>query len=137
MEGYGKRVLIADDEESVRRLVAPVLEQAGYIVHAAVDGVEALGEMKKRRFVTVIFDFHMPRLDGEQFLLLCGLMWPDIPVVLLSADLRELPPSLKQQGACILVSKPFSPHMLLQALQDAVSLPHSDQASERLVSKAS
>ncbi|MCW5800724.1 MAG: Putative Response regulator, CheY-like [Nitrospira sp.] len=137
MEGYGKRVLIADDEESVRRLVAVVLEQAGYIVHAAVDGVEALGEMKKRRFDAVISDFHMPRLDGEQFLLLCRLMWPDIPVVLLSAELHELPASLKQQGARILVSKPFSPQMLLQALHESVSLPDSVQASERIISKAS
>lgn len=137
MEGYGKRVLIADDEESVRRLVATVLEQAGYIVHAAIDGVEALGEMKKRRFDAVISDFHMPRLDGEQFLLLSRLMWPDIPVVLLSADLRELPPSLKQQGARILVSKPFSPHMLLEALHESISLPASDQASERITSKVS
>ena len=137
MEGYGKRVLIADDEESVRQLVAIVLEQAGYIVHAAVDGVEALGEMKKRRFDAVISDFHMPRLDGEQFLLLCRLMWPDIPVVLLSAELRELPASLKQQGARILISKPFSPQMLLQTLYESVSVPDNAHASERITSKAS
>ncbi len=137
MEGYGKRVLIADDEESVRRLVAVVLEQAGYIVYAAVDGVEALGEMKKRRFDAVISDFHMPRLDGEQFLLLCRLMWPDIPVLLLSAELGELPPSLKQQGARILITKPFSPQTLLRALQESVSLPDSDRLSERITSHAS
>ena len=137
MEGYGKRVLIADDEENVRRLVAIVLEQAGYIVHAAVDGVEALGEMKKRRFDAVISDFHMPRLDGEQFLLLCRLMWPDIPVVLLSAELQELPASLRQQGVRILVSKPFSPQVLLQTLHEAVSSRDSVQASEQITSKAS
>ena len=137
MEGYGKRVLIADDEESVRRLVAVVPEQAGYIVHAAVDGVEALGEMKKRRFDAVISDFHMPRLDGEQFLLLCRLMWPDIPVLLLSADLQELPPSLKQQGARILISKPFAPETLLQSLHESVSLPDNHPSSERITSKAS
>lgn len=137
MEGYGKRVLIADDEESVRRLVAMVLEQSGYIVHAAVDGVEALGEMKKRRFDAVISDFNMPRLDGEQFLLLCRLMWPDIPVMLLSAELRELPASLKQHGARILVSKPFSPEMLLQAVHESMSLTDTEQSSERITSRAS
>jgi len=79
----------------------------------------------------------MPRLDGEQFLLLCRLMWPDIPVVLLSAELLELPAALKQQGACILVSKPFSPQMLLQALHESLSLPESEQASDRITSKAS
>lgn len=137
MEGYGKRVLIADDEESVRRLVAVVLEQAGYIVHAAVDGVQALAEMKKRRFDAVISDFCMPRLDGEQFLLLCRLMWPDIPVLLLSAELRELPPSLRQQGAGILIAKPFSPQALLHALRESVSWPVSERASEPITSRAS
>ena len=129
MEGYGKRVLIADHEDSVRRLVAVVLEQAGYIVHPAVDGVSALAEMKKRRFDAVIADFCMPRLNGEQFLLLCRLMWPEIPVV--------LPPSLQQQGARILIAKPFSPPTLLHALQQSVSSPDSERASEPITSKAS
>ena len=137
MEGYGKRVLIADDEESVRQLVAAVLEQSGYIVHAAVDGVEALGEMRKRRFDAVISDFRMPRLDGEQFLLLCRLMWPDVPVLLLSADLREVPPSLKQHGASTLVSKPFSPQSLLQAVHEILVLPHTDYAVEHNTSQYS
>lgn len=137
MEGYGKRVLIADHEDSVRRLVAVVLEQAGYIVHPAVDGVSALAEMKKRRFDAVIADFCMPRLNGEQFLLLCRLMWPEIPVVLLSAELRELPPSLQQQGARILIAKPFSPPTLLHALQQSVSSPDSGRAPEPITSKAS
>ena len=50
MEGYGKQVLVADDEASVRRLVTLVLEQVGYIIAWAGDGFEALEEMKKRRF---------------------------------------------------------------------------------------
>ena len=66
MEGYGKRVLIAEDEESVRRLLAVVLEEAGYTVHAVEDGMEALAEMKKRRFDAVVADYRMPRLDGER-----------------------------------------------------------------------
>lgn len=137
MEGYGKRVLVADDEESVRRLVAVVLEEAGYIVHAAVDGVEALDEMRKRRFDAVISDFHMPRLDGEQFLLLCRLMWPDVPVLLLSADLREVPSSLKQHGAGTLLPKPFSPQSLLQAVHASLSLPETDYTVEHITAKAS
>ncbi len=137
MEGYGKRVLVADDEESVRRLVAEVLEQAGYIVHAAADGVEALGEMKKRRFDAVISDFHMPRLNGEQFLLLCRLMWPDIPVLLLSADLREVPLPLKQHGASMLLAKPFSSQSLLRALHESVSSPNTKYSAEHITSKAS
>ncbi len=134
MEGYGKRVLIADDEESVRGVVAAVLEQAGYIVHAAVDGGDALAEMKKRRFDAVISDYHMPRLDGEQFLLLSRLTWPEVPVLLLSADLTELPLTLKRQGASALVPKPFDPHSLLQALHEAISLAYAEYPADHMTS---
>lgn len=137
MEGYGKRVLIADDEESVRGLVAAVLEQAGYTVHMAVDGVDALTEMKKRRFDAVISDYRMPRLDGEQFLLLSRLMWPDVPVLLLSGDLTELPLTLQRQGASTLVLKPFDPQRLLQALQESVSRVYAELPLDHLASKVS
>ena len=120
MEGYGKRVLIAEDEESVRRLLAVVLEEAGYTVHAVEDGMEALAEMKKRRFDAVVADYRMPRLDGEQFLLLSRLMWPQTPTVLLSAEHTDLPVILKMQGSCALVPKPFDSQGLLRTLQSAV-----------------
>ncbi len=137
MEGYGKRVLIADDEESVRGLVAAVLEHAGYTVHTAADGVSALAEMKKRRFDAVISDYDMPRLNGEQFLLLCCLMWPEVPVLLLSADLAELPLALKRQGAGVLISKPFDSQRVLQALHELVSGTCTCSSTDPLISEAS
>ena len=137
MDGYGKRVLVADDEESVRRLVAVVLEQAGYIVHAAVDGLEALAEMKKRRFDAVISDYRMPRLDGEQFLLLSRVMWPEVPVLLLSAELTKLPPTLEGQGNIVLLAKPFAPQRLLQRLHALISLTDADYPVEEMTAQAS
>lgn len=136
MQGYGKRVLIADDEEEVRRLVASVLEQAGYAVHGAADGVNALAEMKKRRFDAVISDYHMPRLNGEQFLLLSLLMWPEVPVILLSGGLIELPLTLQKQGALALVPKPFDAECLLGVLQKALSSERSDCEADRMISEA-
>jgi two-component system chemotaxis response regulator CheY len=62
----------------------------------------------------------MPRLDGEQFLLLSRLMWPQTPTVLLSAEHTDLPVILKMQGACALVPKPFDSQGLLRTLQSAV-----------------
>ena len=136
MQGYGKRVLIADDEEEVRRFVATVLEQAGYTVHGAADGVNALAEMKKRRFDAVISDYHMPRLNGEQFLLLSLLMWPEVPVILLSGDLIELPLMLQKPGALALVPKPFDPECLLRVLQKALSSVGPDCVADRMISEA-
>ena len=122
MEGYGKRVLVADDEVSVRRLVTLVLEQAGYIVHEAADGFEALGEMKKRRFDVVVADYRMPRLDGEQFLILSRLMWPQTPTILLSAELHNVPNRLSLYGPCTFLAKPFDSQRLLGVVRGALEL---------------
>ncbi len=137
MDGYGKRVLVADDEESVRHFVTVVLEQAGYIVHAAVDGLEALAEMKKRRFDAVISDYRMPRLDGEQFLLLSRVMWPEVPVLLLSAELTKLPPMLERQGNIVLLAKPFAPQRLLERLHAVISLTDAAYPVEQMTAQAS
>ena len=48
MDGYGKRVLIAEDDEDARNLLIMVLEKSGYGVYAVLDGRQALEEMKKR-----------------------------------------------------------------------------------------
>lgn len=122
MEGHGRRVLIADDEDSVRRLVAVVLERAGYIVHSVADGIEALSEMKIWRFDAVMADCAMPRLDGVRLILLSRMMWPQIPVLLLSAEFLELPELVKKQGLCALISKPFDPQDLLRTLHEALAL---------------
>lgn len=124
MEGYGKRVLVADDEVSVRGLVTRVLEEAGYIVHEAGDGFQALEEMKKRRFDVVVADYRMPRLDGEQFLILSRLMWPQTPTVLLSAELTEVPARLSLQGPCAFLPKPFDSQRLLGVVRSALDMTY-------------
>lgn len=135
MDGYGKRVLIAEDEESVRHLLAVVLEEAGCTVHVAEDGMEALAEMKKRRFDAVVADYRMPRLDGEQFLLLSRLMWPQTPALFLSAEHTDVPEVLGIHGACALVPKPFDPQGLRQAIQSALETACACSGPQTIVGK--
>ena len=62
MDGYGKRILIIDDDITCRSLLEDLLE--GYAVQTACDGIDGLTEMRKRRFDAVITDHCMPRLNG-------------------------------------------------------------------------
>ena len=64
MIGYGKRVLVVDDDERERQETALVLQQAGFMVVLASDGLLALSKMQQRRFDAVVTDFHMPNLNG-------------------------------------------------------------------------
>ena len=126
MNANGKRVLIADGEGCVRRLIKALLAEGGFMVHEAVDGIDALDEMKKCPFDALMADCSLPRLDGVRLLLLSRMMWPNTPVLLLSADLHELPESLRRQGAGVLVQKPFDPPNLLQAVHRATSLAYAE-----------
>jgi len=59
-----KKVLVADDRDTGRELVRRVLENAGYEIHEAADGGEALEQARRVRPDLIILDLHMPVLDG-------------------------------------------------------------------------
>ncbi|HET7712595.1 MAG TPA: response regulator [Thermoanaerobaculia bacterium] len=58
------RVLVVDDEPSIRLLVARALEKRGFDVDSAIDGVEALQKLSERQYDLLVLDLMMPRLDG-------------------------------------------------------------------------
>jgi CheY-like chemotaxis protein len=61
---HKKNVLVADDKATGRELVRTVLEDRGYLVHEASDGIEALEVAHRVLPDLIILDLHMPGLDG-------------------------------------------------------------------------
>jgi DNA-binding response OmpR family regulator len=111
-----KRVLVVDDERLIRRLVEVNLLRAGYRVHTAEDGEEALAAIRADRPDLVVLDVMMPRMDG--FELLTRLRedpeLAELPVIVLSArahdrDIFEA----WRRGATMYLTKPFRPADLL------------------------
>ena len=76
-----KRVLIADDEINIRRVLEAILRRDGYDVVTAANGEEALAGMS-RGVHTVITDLKMPGLDGMGLLRRLSVDFPDVPVVM-------------------------------------------------------
>lgn len=62
------RVLVTDDSATTRQIEKSILENAGFLVDTAEDGIDGLEQMKKKQFDLIISDMEMPRMDGEVFL---------------------------------------------------------------------
>jgi len=119
MDGYGKRVLVVEDDDTGRDMLSVLLVHAGYNVHPVSDGQEALSEMKRRHFDVVITDYRMPRLDGMKFLSLSRIEWPETPVVMVSGDHPDMADAAVRQGAFAWLQKPYEPKILLEIVLGA------------------
>ena len=111
-EAARARVLIVDDEPIVLSFVARLLEEAGYQVHAAPNGAEALqiATSEWREFDLVITDVRMPSLDGWELGRLLRERWPGLPILYVSGyDVGGTTPR-----ASAFLRKPFDPAELLR-----------------------
>lgn len=60
----GKNILVVDDSNAIRQSVSFILEQAGYTVTQAEDGMDGLSKLNAQQFALVISDVNMPNMDG-------------------------------------------------------------------------
>lgn len=123
MEGYGKRVLLVEDDDHLRDLLVVMFSQAGYNVHIARNGAEALLEMTRRHFHAVVTDNQMSPISGLEFLAMSGFGWPDTPVVLLSGDGPATAEKAGRLGAYAYLKKPYDCHRLLEVVRTAIQQP--------------
>lgn len=87
-----RSVLVVEDSVTSRALLKNILESVGYLVSTAVDGLEALAELKAADFDLVVSDVEMPRMDGFELTacIRADRQLAELPVVLVTAlDSRE------------------------------------------------
>lgn len=80
-----KKILLVDDEESIHLLYRDVLEEAGYEVHSALSGDEALNTLDILKPDLVILDINMPGISGIDTLRAMKEKHPTMPVILSTA----------------------------------------------------
>lgn len=113
----GERILVADDEERIRRLLRDYLIREGYEVSEAPDGTAALEQFQDGSFDLVILDVMMPGHDGWTVLRRIRAE-SNVPVIMLSARGEEDDLLFGYQlGADEYVPKPFSPRVLVARVQ--------------------
>ncbi len=110
-----RRILVVDDEPGVRRFFRRVLDNEGYRVHEAADGLQALELVRAAPEVLdlVVSDILMPRLNGIQLLQVLSVESPNLPFLLVSG---YTPPELGKFGIvapCGVLAKPVVPPVFL------------------------
>jgi DNA-binding NtrC family response regulator len=104
------RILIIDDEESIRDSVGQVLEKEGYGVETAVSGQEGLGLFGKKTFEVVYLDLKLPGIQGLDVLSRIKETSPVTPVIIITgyASIESAVEAMKR-GAFDYLTKPFTP----------------------------
>lgn len=101
------RVLVADDESAIRKVVRDALEREGHEVIAVIDGQEALERFEEGSFDLVVTDLAMPRVDGIELVKEIRRR-SEVPILVLTVRGEEREKvRLLDQGADDYVTKPF------------------------------
>ncbi|MBI3636451.1 MAG: sigma-54-dependent Fis family transcriptional regulator [Candidatus Rokubacteria bacterium] len=127
------RILVADDEDSLRWVLEKGLRQAGYDVTAAKDGESALRAFEAEPFDLVFLDIRMPGLDGLTALARLRERRPDAVVVVMTAHgTMETAIQAMQRGAYDYLAKPFDLDEVLLLTERALEARRLTQEVSRL-----
>jgi len=131
MSGASK-VLIVDDEPSVRLVFRTTLEAAGYEVAEAAEGGAALGALRDGPADLVFLDLRMPGMDGLEVLRRLREAGEDVPVVIVTAH-GDVPNAVEAMklGAIDFLAKPLTPEELRRLVADVLERhSHDDSAQD-------
>lgn len=135
LHAVSRRILVVDDEPSVRRFASRVLVEAGYLVEEAMDGVTALERVTDGgRLDAVVSDIVMPRLNGVELVKALAVTHPALPIILMSGYASGQLEGMGIAAPCAVLPKPFPGDRLLEELRrclagvDPLALTDADAA---------
>jgi two-component system response regulator PilR (NtrC family) len=103
-----EKILVVDDEQSLREVLSIMLKRAGYSVTIATDGEEAIDFVHKEIFDLVITDLRMPKIDGMEVLKAVKSASPETVVLIITAfATADSAVEAMKQGAYDYLTKPF------------------------------
>jgi signal transduction histidine kinase len=115
------RILVVDDEESIRRFLGACLTRLGHRPHLATDGDEALAALAADRFDLVLTDLGLPGISGEEVARTVAQRTPGVPVVLLTGWADQLGAEMIQpEGVTRILSKPVTINTLSTTLTEVM-----------------
>ncbi len=115
------RILIVDDDVSIRRTLKEILEFENYTVDESPDGLDCLVKVKQHAYDVVILDIKMPKMDGMEAIERLQVLCPDVPIVMISghANIDTAVEAVKK-GAFDFIQKPPDLNRLLITIRNAM-----------------
>ncbi|MBI5688942.1 MAG: PAS domain S-box protein [Verrucomicrobia bacterium] len=127
------KVLIVDDERSIRRSLCELLHDAGYQVAEAEDAEAALVHLRAAPFDVVISDIILPRVSGVELLRQLQATAPEVQVVMMTGEpTAETAASALRLGATDYLFKPITKAAILRATANAARIKFLEDARRRL-----
>lgn len=125
------RILVIDDEASLRKTLARILGSAGFEVTTAESAEQGLDFLKTTSFDLVLTDLRMPGMHGMDALKLIHFNYPSLPVVLFTAqpDINSAVEALRQ-GATDYLLKPIKPEVIIERAR-AILTKHQTEKRKR------
>ncbi len=123
LEGGGARILVIDDEDSVRKILYQMLKAKGYEVVVASNGEEGIERFKEEPFDLVFTDLGMPKMSGWEVGRALKGINPKVPIALITGWGVELnKDKMKESGIDLVVSKPFNFDQVVRLVSEAMEL---------------
>ena len=121
MTSTGRKILVVDDDDSIRLMVERVLRRENYEVDVARDGFEAIEKLGRNDYFAILLDLMMPRVDGFGVLDYLETHRPELgdAVIVMSANLPAASDAARERNIMRVLPKPFD----LSALLDEVRGP--------------
>ncbi len=120
-----ERILVVEDDNSVRKLLGRILSMEGYSVEEAASAPEALKIIRSAPPPLVITDLLMPDQDGLELIMEIRRSGADLKIIAISAGGRIGPATYlelaKKLGADRAITKPFQPETLLRAVRELLA----------------
>ncbi len=128
-----QRVLVVDDETSVRTTVSLLLRSGGYEVSTAENGFEALLQLRDLSFGLVVSDLNMPQMSGFEFLSVVRRRFPEVLVVAMSGAYSsgDAVPGGVIADAFYAKGAGTNPALLLEILANLLQASESSQTAHR------
>ena len=115
------KILIIDDEKSIRYTLREILEYEKYIVEEAKDGEEGLEMITNNHYDVVLCDIKMPKMDGIELLDKIALLDKEVQIIMISAHGNiETAVEATKKGAFDFIQKPIDLNRLLITLKNAM-----------------